>query len=84
MDSAPFGTLSFVDAKAAFAEQAAALAAGGVDVFWIETMFDLKEVQAAVAGCRQANPDIPVVTTMSFEQKGRNMAVGMCQRHNTF
>lgn len=70
---APFGPLDEESATAVFAEQAAALASGGVDVFWIETMFDLQEVTAAVAGCRQANPDIPVVTTMSFDRKGRTM-----------
>lgn len=70
---APFGPLDEESATAVFAEQATALAAGGVDVFWIETMSDLQEVQAALAGCRRANPDIPVVTTMSFDRKGRTM-----------
>lgn len=70
---APYGPLNAESAQAIFTEQAAALAAGGVDVFWIETMSDLNEVAAAVAGCRQANPDIPVVTTMSFDRKGRTM-----------
>lgn len=74
----PLGTLSFEDAKAAFAEQAGALAAGapatgGVDVFWIETMSDLEEVRAAVEGCRQAAPGLPLVTTMTFDTGGRTM-----------
>ena len=34
----PIGTLSIDDAKAAFAEQAQALADGGADLLWIETM----------------------------------------------
>jgi 5-methyltetrahydrofolate--homocysteine methyltransferase len=59
--------------KAETHEQMASLAAGGVDVFWIETMSDLQEVTAAVAGCRQAAPDIPIVSTMSFDRKGRTM-----------
>jgi 5-methyltetrahydrofolate--homocysteine methyltransferase len=70
---APFGPLDADSGRELFAEQAAALAAGGVDVFWIETMSDLNEVQAAVAGCRQAAPHLPVVTTMSFDRKGRTM-----------
>jgi methionine synthase I (cobalamin-dependent) len=69
----PYGPMSMDEGTAVFAEQAAALAAGGVDVFWIETMSDLQEVTAAVNGCRQAAPDIPVVTTMSFDRKGRTM-----------
>ncbi|MFN2135300.1 MAG: betaine--homocysteine S-methyltransferase [Candidatus Promineifilaceae bacterium] len=70
---APFGPLDEQKAAAIFAEQAAALSEGGVDVFWIETMSDLKEIAAAVAGCRQANPALPVVTTMSFDRKGHTM-----------
>lgn len=70
---APMGTLSFEDAVEAFAEQARALAEGGVDVLWIETMSDLEEVRAAHTACRQAAPDVPVVTTMTFDTKGRTM-----------
>ncbi len=70
---APMGTLAFEDAVAAFEEQAQALAAGGVDVVWIETMSDLEEVRAAVEGARNAAPDTPLVTTMTFDTKGRTM-----------
>lgn len=70
---APMGTLAFDDAVAAFEEQARALATGGVDVFWIETMSDLEEVRAAVEGARHAAPNTPVVTTMTFDTKGRTM-----------
>jgi 5-methyltetrahydrofolate--homocysteine methyltransferase len=69
----PYGPLDEEKGTAVFAEQAAALAAGGVDVFWIETMSDLQEVSAAVAGCRQAAPDIPIVSTMSFDRIGRTL-----------
>jgi 5-methyltetrahydrofolate--homocysteine methyltransferase len=68
----PLGSLSFEDAKAGFAEQAAALAEGGVDAFWIETMSALEEVQAAVEGVRAVS-DLPVVTTMTFDTRGRTM-----------
>lgn len=70
---APLGDLSAEDAKAAFAEQAAALADGGVDVFWIETMSALEEVRAAREGCAEAAPGIPCVATMTFDTKGRTM-----------
>ncbi len=69
----PYGPLTPEGASELFAEQAGALAAGGVDVFWIETMSDVTEVLAAIAGCKQAAPMIPIVTTMSFERKGRTM-----------
>jgi len=68
----PMGTLTFEDAKAAFAEQAKGLAEGGVDVFWVETMSDLNEVKAAVEGARSVS-DLPIVTTMSFDTHGRTM-----------
>lgn len=68
----PMGTLTFEEAKAAFAEQAKGLAEGGVDVFWIETMSDLNEVKAAVAGARSVS-DLPIVTTMSFDTHGHTM-----------
>jgi 5-methyltetrahydrofolate--homocysteine methyltransferase len=69
----PHGDLEFDDAAAVFAEQAAALVEGGVDVLWIETMFDLEEVRAAVEGCRKAAPGFPLVTTMTFDTHGRTM-----------
>jgi 5-methyltetrahydrofolate--homocysteine methyltransferase len=70
---APLGDLEREDAVQAFAEQAAALHAGGVDVFWIETMSALEEVEAAVAGVRQAAPGIPIVITLSFDTHGHTM-----------
>ena len=50
----------------AFAEQAAALAEGGVDLFHVETMSDLAEARAAVEGVRRAS-DRPLLLTMSFD-----------------
>lgn len=69
----PYGDLTFEDAKAAFREQAQALHAGGVDVFWIETMSALEEVQAAAEACKEVAPEKPVVTTMSFDMHGHTM-----------
>ena len=68
----PLGTMSFEDAKEAFAEQAKGLAEGGVDVLWVETMSDVNEVKAAVEGARSVC-DLPIVATMSFDSRGRTM-----------
>jgi len=68
----PLGTLTAADARAAFAEQAATLAAGGVDFFLIETMSALEEVQAAVEGIRTAS-DLPIAATMTFDTHLRTM-----------
>lgn len=69
----PYGLLTHEDAVAAFAEQAKALADGGVSVFWIETMSDLGEVKAAVEACKQVAPEIPFVVTMTFDTNGNTM-----------
>ena len=69
----PLGTLDAEEAIDGFAEQAAALAAGGVDVLWIETMSDLAEIRAAISGAKQAAPDLPVIATMTFDTRGRTM-----------
>jgi methionine synthase I (cobalamin-dependent) len=67
----PLGPLSLDDARDAFAEQAAALARGGADILWIETMSSVEETEAAVAGARTAG--LPVVATLSFDTNGRTM-----------
>jgi 5-methyltetrahydrofolate--homocysteine methyltransferase len=68
----PWGDIAFSEARAAFAEQAAALAEGGVDLFIIETMFDLEEMRAAIEGARSVAA-LPIVATMTFDQGGRTM-----------
>jgi len=76
---APIGSLTYEAAVEMFAEQARALAAGGVDVIYIETMSDLNEAKAAVEGARQAC-DLPVFCTFSFDTHGRtNMGVSPTQ-----
>ena len=67
----PLGALTMDEATAAFAEQARALAAGGADLLWIETMSSAEEVEAAVQGAMAT--DLPVVVTMSFDTNGRTM-----------
>lgn len=68
---APLGPLDHAAGVAAFAEQAEALAAGGADVIWIETMSAREEVAAAVEGARGTG--LPVVCTLSFDTNGRTM-----------
>jgi 5-methyltetrahydrofolate--homocysteine methyltransferase len=69
----PYGSLTFEEAREGFKEQVKALIDGGVDLIWIETMADLKEVQAAVEGAREISKDIPIITTMTFDTHGRTM-----------
>ncbi|HME39070.1 MAG TPA: betaine--homocysteine S-methyltransferase [Steroidobacteraceae bacterium] len=67
----PLGPLSLDAAREAFAEQAAALARGGADLLWIETMSSIEETEAAVAGARVTG--LPIVATLSFDTNGRTM-----------
>jgi methionine synthase I (cobalamin-dependent) len=68
---APLGPLSQSDAEEAFAEQAVALAQGGADILWIETMSSIEETEAAIAGARSTG--LPVIATLSFYTNGRTM-----------
>ncbi len=70
---APLGTLSDEEATEVFAEQTAALIAGGVDVIWIETMSHLSEIKAAIQGVRQVSAGIPIIATMTFDTRGHTM-----------
>jgi 5-methyltetrahydrofolate--homocysteine methyltransferase len=70
---APLGALSPDDARAIFVEQLEGLLSGGIDMVLIETMSDLSEVEAAVAAARQCAPDLPIVTTLSFDTNLRTM-----------
>jgi len=75
----PIGPLTYETAAELFAEQARALAAGGVDFIYIETMSDLKEAKAAIEGARQGC-DLPVFCTFSFDTHGHtSMGVSPAQ-----
>lgn len=69
----PMGTMTPDDAKALFAEQIKGLVAGGVDAILIETMSDLGEVEAAVRAAQEVAPQLPVITTLSFDTNLRTM-----------
>jgi methionine synthase I (cobalamin-dependent) len=80
---APLGKLTYEIAVEVFAEQARALAAGGVDCIYIETMSDLNEARAAVEGAQQAC-DLPVFCTFSFDTHGRtSMGISPAQAAQT-
>src|ERR1700688_5085546 len=67
----PLGPLSLIAAREAFAEQPSALAQGGADILWIETMASVEETEAAIFGARTTG--LPVVATLSFDTNGRTM-----------
>lgn len=67
----PAGSVTIEEAQAAFAEQAQALKAGGVDVLWIETISSLEESHAAIRGASTVG--LPIVLTLSIDTNGRTM-----------
>ncbi|MFM8895538.1 MAG: homocysteine S-methyltransferase family protein [Actinomycetales bacterium] len=56
-----------------FSEQIAVLVDGGVYAIMLETKSDLTEVEAAVRAVQEVAPDLPVITTMSFDTNLRTM-----------
>lgn len=65
----PWGPTSNEEASEAFAEQAAALLEGGVDIFVLETFADLNEIHQAINGVRSVT-DLPIVAQMTLQQDG--------------
>jgi 5-methyltetrahydrofolate--homocysteine methyltransferase len=70
--SDPLGPLTRELAISTFAEQARALADGGVDLLVLETFFSLDEGLWAVEGIQGAT-DLPLVVSYSFDQGTRTM-----------
>lgn len=67
----PLGPLTHDMAVESFAQQAKALAHGGADVIWVETISARDELQAALEGAQESG--LPVVCTLSFDTNGRTM-----------
>lgn len=67
----PLGERTYAEAEDAFYEQICALAEGGADVAWIETIFAENELNAAIAGADRAG--LPYVSTMTFDTGGKTM-----------
>ncbi len=70
---APYGRVQPDDARRAYREQAAALADAGADLLAIETQVDLREMEEAVAGAREAAPGIAIVVTATFSRDDRTL-----------
>ena len=55
---------------AAYAGQAQALVAAGIDLFVIETVTSMAEAQAAMQAAREAAPDLPVIAMVTVTDSG--------------
>ena len=69
----PLGTLTFEEAYQVYKEMVIAGEKAGADLVVFETQTDLQEVRAGVFAARE-NTDLPVWTTMSFEESGRTFS----------
>jgi methionine synthase I (cobalamin-dependent)/5,10-methylenetetrahydrofolate reductase len=65
----PLGKTGLEEARAAFAEQIRALAAGGVDLLSIETMPALNEAEQAILAAREAAPELPVMAMVTVDEE---------------
>jgi homocysteine S-methyltransferase len=65
----PLGKTGLDEARAAFAEQIAALAEAGTDLIIIETMSALNEAREALAAAREIAPDLPVLVMVTVDEE---------------
>ena len=70
----PEGKADLIELKDAYAEQAMALAEGGVDIIHVETMYHPKEARAALRGIHEGAPGLAVVASMTCRRTTRGYA----------
>ena len=66
----PVGKIKYKELKKTFSEQALILHSAGVDLFSVETMYDLREALAAIEGVREVS-SLPLFVCMTFEKKSK-------------
>jgi methionine synthase / methylenetetrahydrofolate reductase (NADH) len=69
----PLGELRGPAAVAQYADQARVLEGRGVDLFMVETFYDLDDLATAVAAVRSVS-QLPVVALMTFDGDGQTLA----------
>ena len=75
VDEPAFRSVTFDEVKAAYAEQIAALAEGGVDLLLVETIFDTLNGKAAIAAAREVAPELPLwISVTIVDLSGRTLS----------
>jgi len=71
----PLGDAELRDLEpgALYAEQAGVLEGRGVDLFMVETFFDLRDLETAIAAIRSVS-SLPIVALMTFDSDGETLA----------
>src|SRR5579885_2367981 len=74
VDDPSFRTHTFDQVVDAYAEQIRGLAAGGVDLLLIETIFDPLNAKAAIAAARETAPELPLwISVTIVDLSGRTL-----------
>jgi 5-methyltetrahydrofolate--homocysteine methyltransferase len=75
VDDPAYRTHSFDQVRDAYAEQIAALAAGGVDLLLLETIFDTLNAKAAISAAREVAPGLPLwISVTIVDLSGRTLS----------
>lgn len=69
----PMGPMDFEELVDIYKEQLAVCAKAGADLIVIETMMSLQETRAAVIAAKETCPELPVMTTLTFNEDGRTL-----------
>lgn len=70
----PSGSMTWKDAYTLFSDQAGALVKAGIDIFFLETFSDPRELKAAVLAVRDASPDAFISAQMTFGSGGLSLS----------
>ncbi|MDH4222888.1 MAG: bifunctional homocysteine S-methyltransferase/methylenetetrahydrofolate reductase [candidate division Zixibacteria bacterium] len=68
----PFGDITLQQVREAFLEQGEGLLEGGVDLFIVETISDLREMKEAVSAIRSIC-QLPIIASMTFGEDGKTL-----------
>ncbi len=72
------GHITYADLRDAYQVMAEGLLDGGIDLFLVETMYDLLGLKAAIAACRRAmtaaGREVPIQAQVTIETNGRMLA----------
>ncbi|MFC7276321.1 methionine synthase [Paractinoplanes rhizophilus] len=75
VDDPAYRAVTFDRVKAAYAEQIAGLAEGGVDLLLIETIFDTLNAKAAIAAAHEVAPELPLwISVTIVDLSGRTLS----------
>lgn len=68
----PMGDMTFEECINIYKEQVKGLLEGGVDLFMIETMLDIREARAALLAVKESC-ELPVIVSMTFDENKRTL-----------